>query len=452
MANDPLNKAAVQDQGDVFSHIFTTESTPEILKVRGMDNLGKMSFITRGTTKFLSMLHTQAKGKTKTVTTREPRVYEIEELARVITILQVDPNNPNVFSVSNKEAAQFQPNDIFYVRDLYFNVDGTGNVGYSRVWTPEFRSPEPLKVMDVGDPNSYAPGEARVIVKRAHVSKIDKRAMTAYYVETPANPEPLVAGEALLRGLPAFPEGGDAPKGFHAMPTLDFSYTQEFKYAVEITKESKIEKTYVGKDPLAIYRMLKMRQANLDIERQFLFGITGKSVASEGQAEYTSGGVVEFIPKDNVHVYDKANLTYPNTLSFFKVIPEDGGSQTRKMFCGLDLYIEFKKAFYETGYMRYDPEASKKFDIPIESIIGAGITLNIIPLWNLQEAGWGKRALILDMDVPAFTPVTHKGWDMKVETNIQEKGKQIYKEQWVGIKGLERRYGAYQHIVDFPNI
>jgi hypothetical protein len=38
---------------------------------------------------------------------------------------------------------------------------------------------------------------------------------------------------------------------------------------------------------------------------------------------------------------------------------------------------------------------------------------------------------------------------MKVETDIQEKGQQIYKEQWIGIKGMERRYSHYQHIFTF---
>ena len=41
---------------------------------------------------------------------------------------------------------------------------------------------------------------------------------------------------------------------------------------------------------------------------------------------------------------------------------------------------------------------------------------------------------------------------MKVEKDIQEKGQQIYKEQWIGVKGLERRYGQYQHIADFSNV
>jgi hypothetical protein len=41
---------------------------------------------------------------------------------------------------------------------------------------------------------------------------------------------------------------------------------------------------------------------------------------------------------------------------------------------------------------------------------------------------------------------------MKVEKDIEEKGQQIYKEQWIGIKGLERRYAQYQHIAYFPHV
>jgi hypothetical protein len=35
---------------------------------------------------------------------------------------------------------------------------------------------------------------------------------------------------------------------------------------------------------------------------------------------------------------------------------------------------------------------------------------------------------------------------------IQLPGMQIYKEQMIGIKGLERRYRDYHSVVDFTNI
>jgi len=200
---------------------------------------------------------------------------------------------------------------------------------------------------------------------------------------------------------------------------------------------------------------LKTRQATLDIERAFLFGRKGKKIDPLGRVQYTVGGVVEFILKDDehVHVWDASKeLNYKNMLDFISKIPEDGGGQVRDLFCGIDLYVDLKKSFYDEKYLRYDPEASKEFDIPIESIVGAGIKINVIPLYTLQEVGWGKRGLLLDFSVPSFVPTTHANWDMKVEKDIGQKGVQIYKEQWIGIKGLERRYAQYQHILDFSQL
>ena len=180
----------------------------------------------------------------------------------------------------------------------------------------------------------------------------------------------------------------------------------------------------------------------------------GKQIDSKGRVQYTTGGVMEYIPRDTDHIHQYTNpaITYPGLLDALGKIPEDGGSVERDFFCGITLYQELKKAFYDKDFLRYNPEASKKFDIPIETLVGAGVEINVIPLYTLEEMGFGNRGLVIDWSVPSFTPVTHPGWDMKVEKDIEEKGKQIYKEQWIGIKGIERRYQQYQHMLVFPHI
>ena len=312
--------------------------------------------------------------------------------------------------------------------------------------------------MAVGASDSAGAGIAKVTLRRAYYGK-GKEDFTGTTLDQPtAN---LVLGDMtittdmkIVRGLPSFPEGGDAPHGFHKNPVVDNNFTQEFKYAIEITKESEIEKTMIGKTPIEIYRLLKTRQATLDIERTFLNGRKGKQIDKFGRVQYTMGGVGEFIMRDtdHIHTYSNPAITYPGLLDTISKIPKDGGSVTRDFYCGITLYQEMKKAFYDKDFLRYNPEASKKFDIPIETLVGAGVEINVIPLYTLEEMGFGNRGLVIDWSVPSFTPVTHPGWDMKVEKDIEEKGKQIYKEQWIGIKGIERRYQQYQHMLVFPHI
>lgn len=452
----------VQGELSVWKGLATSGAVPERLLVRGIDDLGTMAYITRGYTKFLSMLHTRYPSS-KTKETREHKTYQMDELDRIldITVSSNSTDNHTSFAVPNSHAAQLQENDVVYVKGLFITIDqATKLPKFSTAFGEQsgdiYTDYEPLLISAVERNDSAGTGNTRVYVRRLFTG-MGAGDFNGGVIDVPAslpNGAQITTSMKLLRGLPSFPEGGDAPMGFYKNPLVDNNFTQEFKYAVEYTKESEIEKTWIGKSPIEIYKMLKMKQANLDIERTFLFGRKGKSMDSKGRVQYTMGGVIEYIPKDTDHfiTYTQPTINYNGLLDFVDKIMRNGGSSEKDFYCGITLFTELKKAFFSSGYLRYDEEASANFDIPIESIVGAGGKLNIIPLYSLEECGWGNKALVLDFSVPSFVPVTHSGWDMKVETNIQMPGQQIYKEQWVGIKGLERRYAAYQHIAHFPNI
>lgn len=463
--NAPIQGIAVpQVQGElsIWKGLATSGVIPERLIKRGIDDMGTMAFITRGYTKFLSMLHVRYP-KSKTVTTREHKVIQMDELDRLldISVASTSADNHSSFGVPNSHAAQLQENDVVFVRGLYITIDrNTLLPSWSTVFGLSlgliYTGYEPVLVTGVQTSNSAGLGNTRVNVRRLYTGRGAgdfEGGVVNVPVSLPAEAA-IATTYKLLRGLPSFPEGGDAPMGFFKNPIIDNNFTQEFKYAVEITKESEIEKMWIGKTPIEIYKMLKMKQANLDIERTLLFGRKSKTMDSIGRVQYTMGGVVEYIPQDTDHVieYSQPTINYNGLLDLVDRIMRNGGSSNKDMFCGITLFTELKKAFYSSGYLRYDEEASKEFDIPIESIVGAGGKLNIIPLYTLEEAGWGNKALVLDFSVPSFVPTTHEGWDMKIEKDIQMPGTQMYKEQWVGIKGLERRYAQYQHIVYFPNL
>lgn len=452
----------VQGELSVWKGMATSGAVPERLLSRGIDDLGTMAFITRDYTKFTSMLHTRVP-KSKTKETREHKTLQIDELDRLldITVPSNSSDNHTSFGVPNSHAAQMQENDVLYVKGLYITVDqATTQPFFSTAFGEQggriYTDYEPILITAVERNDSAGIGNTRVYCRRLFtgMGAGDFNGGVIAPLATMPPESQITTTYQLLRGLPSFPEGGDAPTGFFKNPIVDNNFTQEFKYAVEWTKESEIEKTWIGKTPIEIHKMLKMRQAVLDIERTFLFGRKGKSMDSKGRVQYTMGGVVEYIPKDTDHVvtYNQPTINYNGLLDLVDKIMRNGGSSEKDFYCGITLYTELKKAFYSSGYLRYDEEASKNFDIEIESIVGAGGKLRIIPLFTLEEAGWANKALVLDFSVPSFTPVTHAGWDMKVEKDIQQPGQQIYKEQWIGIKGLERRYAAYQHIVHFPNI
>lgn len=497
----------IAGEGDIIGALASTGIIPEKYLTRGMDRMGQLSFIHRGSTRFLSMIY-QKYPKSKVVKTREHRIQEIYELDRVldVTVSSAATDNHTTFGLSDNQARQLLVGDMLYVSGLFFAITsaplvfgqvyadstvGTANtvpatnippatlqraggqptaVLFSNVFGQSQSNPsvfftnyEPILVTGKGAPGSAGTGNTTVTVQRVWASMSGIAEQGGYIVGLQApglvttatntnDAGKIIAGtHQLLRGLPNFAEGSDAPSGIHKNPYLDNNFTQEFKYAVEITNESMIEQTWIGKTYLEIEQMLRSRQTALDMERTFLFGSKGKSMDTLGRVMYTMGGVIDHIPKDVDHIlqYSNPSISYPGMLDVLDKVFKLGGSEERDMYCGMGLYTELQKAFWSSGYLRYDEEASKNFDIEIQSLWGAAGKVRVIPCYTLTEAQWDKRAIVIDNGLGAYVPTTHEGWDMKVEPNIQQKGQQIYKEQLVGIKGLERRFSQYQSIINF---
>lgn len=480
-------------EGHAWSGLITSGALPE--RLRGSDYLSQLAFITRHNNRFLSMLSSSF----PKAVIKKDRVFhsqELEEARRTFTVtVPSSDTNHQRFGISNSAAAELTENDVLYLRSTYATVnyqnmvagqvvaDGGANVGpdlnypvggnptsisFARAFGKSggtyFVDCEAVKIINVGNKDSAGTGSTEITVRRCYFGPSgtdqgftivgDNIVNTSIQADT-TNAR-IQADDVLLRGLPAFKEGTGAPTGFHKMPILDNNCTQEFKYSVERTTESEIEfkNSKMIKDPMDIHRMITNRRAMLDIERTMIFGRKGMEIDSQGKKTYTTGGVIEFIPKDERHIltYEQPTLTYNGFLDIGYKILDLGGGAKRNCYIGVKLYNEFKKAMAGNEAFRFNKEDTKRFDIPIESLYVSGGELNLIPLHCMDELGWSNRMIALDQTVPSFVPVTHKNWDMKVEKDIAEKGTQIYKEQIIGMKGLERRYAEYQSIIDFGYI
>lgn len=488
---------AVRQEGDFWQSLYTSGSLPERFRKYGMDNMGAMTYITRDYTRFASMV-SQRFPKAKTVTDREHRVTELEEPPRLLTITHASNpgNNHTTFGVSNADAAQLQPNDILMVRGLYSycqttamvagQVNPTTNtvpapnspphlgytvggqptaVNYGRTWGEDannqgfyFTDYEQIIVRNVGAANSQALGFTTITVERFFAGpgaqdfgggRVPQGLVHAGVLAN--NAGALLVDDVVVRAMPSWPTGTGPARGYHKNPEIDNNFTQQFKYAVEIEKEYAINKTYLDKDPLDVNRLLRMKQMALDWERSLLFGRKGKGTDLEGKMQYTMGGILEFIKKDSDHIlrHTAPQITYPSLLRTFDQVMKNGGSAEKIAVMGTTLYTNLKISFYDSPHLQYDEEASKEFDIPIEKIVAAGVKILVVPSQTFEETGYANKMMVLDMELPSFKPVTHTEWDMKIEKDIAAKGDQIYKEQWVGIKGLERRYQQYHSLISF---
>lgn len=488
----------VVDEGSLYAGILTSGQIPERFLVGDMDNLTLNALITRGETAFMSMLHTRVPKSKIIKESRRHNIVEIEEFDRVILVTgaSTGANGHTTFSVNNYQAPLLEPNDILYIKNLFCTVkteplytgqvtaNNTGvnprgkatqggrpiSVHYSNTFGQDssdssiyYTDYEAVRVVNIGIAGSGpTTNDTLITVERCFTGPgafdlggafINNDYIGIVNAGINANNESgrIQLGMELLAGLNTFPTGSGAPNGRSKTAQIFNNFTQEFKYALSIENEADIEKTRLNKSQWDINKMLQARRMSLHMERTYLFGRKGFGQSATGSQVYTMGGAIEYVPKDTDHIitYDSGAITYPNLLTTIEKVFKLGGSMSYDAYCGIGLYTELKKAFFSSGYMRYNPEDSAKFDIPIETLEGAGGRLNIIPTYTMTESGWDMRALLMDQSKPHFIPVTHEGWDMRYTPNISLPGQEVKKELYVGIKGLERRYAPYMAILDF---
>lgn len=493
----------VQGLGSIYSGMAASGTIPRDILQSGMADLGKLAYLTRTISPFDYLIHRRFGAKKVVKNTREFKVTQISALDRTyqVTVASTTTGSRTVFGVPNAQAAQIKENDILFL-PVYIVPQGqemlsgqvlpgtntaagpilgspvgmyVSSILFSREFGRQnasgyvFTSREQVKVIAVGQIDSAGIGHSNITVERCWSGPsgqdfggaIFNRATVSSALTTNAadtNSAALIAGDIILRGAPSFKEGTGAPEGLHKNVEIDSNFSQEIKYAVEMTKEMSIEATWISEKPMDINRWLVNERRARDMEYMHLFGKKGVFTDTTGKKEYTTGGVIEFIPPDADHIinYPSNSLNYAKMLDFTKSIAVLGGSEEKWMFCGYSLEAKMKAQWYESGLMRLEPQHSKDFNLEVNSIQGTGVKINIVSSQIMEEAGWGMRGLCLDLNLPSFTPVTHKDYDWKIENNggkgVQAPDMQTYKEYAIGIVGLERRYSDYHTIIDFKNV
>ena len=463
-------ETTILEEGSIWSGVHASGVVPASYLEKGGDNLGALSFITKGHTRFLYTLSSKF-ASSRTTNDWFYRSQEITDLDRLFPVMK-DQTEPNVLYFHKDKAAQLQPNDILIARQKYVLYEGTmTEPEYSDVFGPDnvisptkyFIDQEQLFVTNV-DYDADIDGNCRVTVRRnyrGHGAKDWAGTLYSGRITFTGTQEKAkyLQGESLMRATPAFSEGSGAPNGFGKNPTQRINWMQQFKYAVEVTKEQSVLKNKLGKSTIETYKMLRMRQASLDIERTFIFGQRGYAHSADGKRISTTGGMIEHILRDKDHIHNymeicgltsanSDNLLWEHFLDVGNVIAQDGGSESRNLYCSISLYTEFKKSFGRMNQIHIDKEETAKYDIPVESIIMAGLKFNIIPLYALEEMGYANKAIVIDNGYPSFGTVKFPGYDM-MEKDCSPVDKEIIKRQWIGMYGVEAKYLEKQHLIDF---
>jgi len=494
-------------QGEVYPGLYTSGRIPDEILKSGMDDLGKVIHLTRKFSKFAHFIHqtSQFGGKGRSVEGRIIKDVQISELERyyTVTVASTDTNH-RTFGIPNNEAAQIQPDNMLANRNIYTYIQrrdlvtgqviagGGANLGpdllaptgamvdqvsFSRVNGKDnqgnyFTLPEQLMVTEIGAKDSAGQGHTLITVERCYKgpSSSDAGGLLIarsvvygsaggtdtgiyYNINTGDSSCRFQEGDRLLRLTPSHKEGTNAPEGVYKNVEIGNNFTQEFKYGLSHTLESELNPTWITESPLETSRWLTTTRMIRDYELQIILGQKTRERDMSGRDRYNFGGILEFIPQDSDHYinYEGASLGWAGLLTM-GVRVFNTGSQEKYAFCGYSLDAALRIMFYESGLMRIDPEASKEFNVEVNTIVMSGGKLNIVPTQIMEDIGFGNKAVVLDFGVPSFNPIHQKGWDLKVQKNIQEPGLMVYKEQIVGIRGLQRFFADYHRVLDFKNV
>ena len=494
-----------QGSGDLFDRMISTVTFPE--EFTEADRFTKLAWINRRRNQFTTPIHRRFP-KSMVVNARHVEHYQIEEYPRKIsvTVPSVATNNHTTFGINNIDRPMIQENDVFYVQGLYaaatyttlFNgsvtsgnlavpprqLDPNGDrpdaVFYSRNYGPMplmsnvfFQSYDQIKVINVGSLDSAGVGHTQITVQRFYCGPHGGDLGGMYVghgfqalinagvtrdngaISASGNDGRIAADDFVLRALPIFPEGSDSPYGRTRNPERRMDFTQEFKYAIEWTEESEGHKQKIAESQLQIAEKISQMIMTDDYEKAAILGRKGRNNPQiGGKLEMAMGGVWEHIPRDDAHqlTLDAGTMNYASFLDFTLKLGNIGGSTTWDMYVGPATYNAFKKSYYNDGHMWFNHNETNKFDIPVETIIGSGITVNIIPVRIMEEIGFSNFGILMDREYPIITPITYKDWDMKVDSDAANKGTTMKKKVYTGIKGFARRYDNFTACLRLTNI
>ncbi len=257
-------------------------------------------------------------------------------------------------------------------------------------------------------------------------------------------PATIVNNAFLLKIGNAFAEGTAEPDAATRNPIKYFNYTQIFKSVYELTGTASKTRTRTG-DPLKNDKKRKAFDHARDIELAMLFGQKSETTGANGKPKRTMDGIRKFIPAATTTILSSWNLeNFLDAVSPVFDFDTPAGD-IRMAFCGNSALNFFnKKIASASGHTAINLNVGQK-----ESQFGVNFTEYILPQGRLllkthplmnRHALYKNSMFIIDFSAIRWRPMS--GRDTKFQDNIQAKGEDSIRGQWITEAGIELRYGG----------
>lgn len=380
------------------------------------------------------------------VSSHEPTLPEVTEREYKFNIASTGPAGSSgvmqqTLVFTNAVAANFQRNDFLVVDGVFFDGVHTWGTTFSATSGPK----EQIRIMEVGAPGA---ANTNVIVVRG------------WGGDGTGTPTQLTTAMTLVLSTSSSGEGSRSRKSIGKNLATDTNYIQLFREPYEATDFEMDEDTFFNERPEQINANLASMLLMKKLEFSFWQNRKGKLTDTlTNKVLYTTGGTVEFIPKDASHQINFGGvLTAPKLNSVLKDIAKLGGSSEKFMFAGYSFIASLNNAF--DNKIVLNMPLSDRYGIKIRTLEASiGALVHILPSFALTELGYDWEAFVLDLGGPA-TPYFQYMYmdDIYINTGRDGKGIQdndefIRKEEFVGKLGLLRRASQYQaHIYGVTQI
>lgn len=223
---------------------------------------------------------------------------------------------------------------------------------------------------------------------------------------------------------------------------------QIFKTVYEVTKTAAVTKLRTG-DVLKNDRKRKSFDHARALEFTTLFGRKSVGTGANGKPLYTTDGIRRFIPAQNTTIFSTAGISFSSTTNNFfdavyKVFDfESPSGDERIAICGNLALNGLNKAASGTipGLNINMDEVIQMYGMNLRKLVLPQGTLYVRthPLLNRHPL-FAASMWILDFSAIKWRYM--QGRDTDFEDNIQAKGEDVIRGQWLTEGGLEVRYGG----------
>lgn len=349
-----------------------------------------------------------------------------------------------------------EPNNLFRVR-----IDFAANYGTTEtLLTVDGTDPAAGTLSaDYGSALHLVPGDLLLVEPTADAATYTHEIVqvTAVHSATQLSVKRAAAGTSaaaindnvfLLKIGNAFAEGTDAPQSASRNPIKYNNLTQIFKTTYEVTGTASETNLRTG-DPLANERKRKSMDHARDMELAFLFGKKSETTGDNGKPLRTTDGVRNLVGNVTIlsngwHVANVPGNSLIDAVSPVFNYDSEAGNE-RICFIGNGTLNRINEAVSDGANLgatqiRWDaPVRQWGMELQTLRFPQGTIYVKTHPLMNLHSL-YNYGMFVLDFSALTYRPIRNR--DTKFMDNIQEKGEDLIRGQWIGEAGLEMHHGG----------